>query len=156
MDVFSRTFLPAAAETSVPISTTSRHMPVFRRCVSPNERTVLVARCQRPEQHMQGDYLLLLTKRRLVVTHETLLLRRLRLHLNSELRHLDHVTWTADPRSAIVELAVTAIDGVRERFMIKLGDREHAAHVEALLSYAFLAQPVDARTTTATTAITAA
>ena len=145
MDVFSRTFLPAAAESSVPIATTSRHMPVLRRCVSPNERTVLVARCQRPDQPMQGDYLLLLTKRRLVVTQETILWRRLRLHLNSELRHLDHVTWTTDSRAGVVELAVTAIDGIRERFLIKVGAPERASHVEALFSYAFLARPVDAR-----------
>ncbi|MFY1635148.1 hypothetical protein ACN27F_18055 [Solwaraspora sp. WMMB335] len=129
----------------MPIPTTSRHMPVLRRCVSPDERTVLVARCQRPEQPMHGEYLLMLTKRRLVVTQETLLWRRLRLHLNSELRHLAHATWTTDPRTATVELAVTAIDDVRERFTIKAGDAEHANHVEALLSYAFLARPLDAR-----------
>jgi len=145
MDVFARTFLPAAAETGVPISTTSRHMPVFRRCVSPNERTILVARCQRPEQPMQGDYLLLLTRRRLVVTHETMLLHRLRLHLNSELRHLDHVTWSADSRAAFVELAATAIDGIRERFTIKVSGPEQSAHVEALFSFAFHARPLGRR-----------
>ena len=45
MNVFSRTFLPAAAEAGVPIATVSRHMPIFRRCVDPDDTTVLVTRC---------------------------------------------------------------------------------------------------------------
>ena len=45
MDVFSRTFLPAAAEAGVAIPTVSRHMPIFRRCVEPDDSTVLVTRC---------------------------------------------------------------------------------------------------------------
>ena len=45
MDVFSRTFLPAAAEAGVAIPTVSRHMPIFRRCVEPDDATVLVTRC---------------------------------------------------------------------------------------------------------------
>ena len=37
MDVFSRTFLPAAAEAGVAIPTVSRHMPIFRRCVEADD-----------------------------------------------------------------------------------------------------------------------
>ena len=48
MDVFSRTFLPAAAEAGVAIPTVSRHMPIFRRCVESDDATVLVTRCLRP------------------------------------------------------------------------------------------------------------
>lgn len=137
MDVFSRTFLPAAAEAGVAISTVSRHMPVFRRCVAADDATVLVTRCLRPDRQMQGEFLLLLTYRRLVVTQETRVLHRLRLHLNTELRHLSNVTWNPNPRLAAVEFAATAVDGIRERFWIKTGHPKQVWHLDALLSHAF-------------------
>lgn len=137
MDVFSRTFLPAAAEAGVAISTVSRHMPVFRRCVEADDATVLVTRCLRAARPLQGDFLLLLTYRRLVVTKETCVLHRLRLHLNTELRHLSNVTWNPDPRVAAIELAATAVDGVRERFWIKAVQPKQVWHLDALLSHAF-------------------
>ena len=45
MDVFSRTFLPATSEAGLPITMVSRHMPLVRRCVTPDETAVLVRRC---------------------------------------------------------------------------------------------------------------
>ena len=57
-------------------------MPIFRRCVEPDDATVLVSRCFRPEAPMAGEFMLLLTYRRLVVTQETKVFHRLRLHLN--------------------------------------------------------------------------
>ncbi|WP_198348045.1 hypothetical protein [Plantactinospora sp. KBS50] len=138
MDVFTRTFLPAAAEAAVGIPTVSRHMPVLRRCVEPGDTTVLVTRCTRPERAGQAPgYLMLLTERRLVVTSETRLTRRLRLHLNAELRHLDHVTWNPDPRLGIVEFAATAVDGIRERFQIRTSRPAQVWRLDALLSHAF-------------------
>lgn len=137
MDVFSRTFLPAAAEAGIPIHITSRHIPVLRRCVEPDDGAVLVARCLRPDRPLQGEFLLVLTNRRLVVTQESRMLRRLRLHLNTDLRHLNNVTWSPDPRLAAVELAATAVDGVRERFWIRVGHPKRVWHVDALLSYVF-------------------
>jgi len=137
MDVFSRTFLPAAAEAGVAIATVSRHMPVFRRCVEADDSTVVVARCLRLDRPMHGEFLMLLTYRRLVVTQETRVLHRLRLHLNTELRHLSNVTWNPDPRAATVELAATAVDGVRERFWIKTSHPKQVWHLDGLLSHAF-------------------
>jgi hypothetical protein len=137
MDVFSRTFLPAAAEAGVAIPTVSRHLPIFRRCVEPDDATVLVTRCVRPTSPMHGEFLLLLTYRRMVVTQETRVLHRLRLHLNTELRHLSNVTWNPDPRTAAVELAATAVDGVRERFQIKVGHPKQVWHLDALLTHVF-------------------
>jgi hypothetical protein len=137
MDVFSRTYLPAAAEAGVAIPTVSRHMPVLRRCIEPADATVLTARCLRPDRPLQGEFLLVLTYRRLVVTQETRMLRRLRLHLNAELRHLNNVTWTPDTRLGAVELAATAVDGVRERFWIRVGGPHRVWHVDALLSHVF-------------------
>jgi hypothetical protein len=137
MDVFSRTFLPAAAEAGVALPAVSRHMPVLRRCVEPDDSTVLVTRCLRPDRPMSGGFLLLLTYRRLVVTQETRVLHRLRLHLNADLRHLSNVTWNPDLSRTAVEVAATAVDGVRERFRIRLHEPEQVWHVDSLLKYVF-------------------
>jgi hypothetical protein len=137
MDVFSRTFLPAAAEAGVAIPAVSRHMPIFRRCVEPDDTTVLVCRCLRPEAPMAGEYMMVLTYRRLVVIQETRVLHRLRLHLNANLRHLSNVTWNADLGRSAMEVAATAVDGVRERFRLRLGEPEAVRHFESLLSQVF-------------------
>jgi hypothetical protein len=137
MDVFSRTFLPAAAEAGVAIPTVSRHMPIFRRCVDPDDSAILVTRCVRPDAPMAGDFLLLLTYRRLVVTRESRVLHRLRLHLNANLRHLSNVTWSPDLRQSAVDVAATAVDGVRERFRMRLAEPEQVWHFDALLKHVF-------------------
>jgi hypothetical protein len=137
MDVFSRTFLPAAAEAGVTIPTVSRHLPIFRRCVEPDDSTVLVTRCVCPDRPMAGEFLLLLTYRRLVVTQETRVLHRLRLHLNANLRHLSNVTWRPDLRMSAVDVAATAVDGVREHFRMRLGRPEQVWHFDALLKHVF-------------------
>jgi hypothetical protein len=137
MDVFSRTFLPAAAEAGVPIATVSRHLPVVRRCVEPDDSTVLVTRCFRPDQPMAGEFLMVLTYRRLVVTQETRVLHRLRLHLNANLRHLSDVSWNPDLRQSAVEMAATAVDGVRERFRMRVGEPERVWQFDELLKHVF-------------------
>ncbi|MER7461072.1 hypothetical protein [Micromonospora sp. NPDC126480] len=137
MDVFSRTFLPAAAEAGLATQTATRHMPVFRRCVGSGDATILVTRCSRPDRSTTGEYLLLLTHRRLVVTQQTRVLHRLRLHLNTELRELSNVTWSPDPRLHSIELAATAIDGVRERFLIRARHPKQVWQLDALLNHAF-------------------
>ena len=137
MDVFSRTFLPAAAEAGVPIATVSRHLPVVRRCVEPDDSAVLVTRCLRPDQPMAGEFLMVLTNRRLVVTQETRVLHRLRLHLNANLRHLSDVTWNPDLRQSVVEMAATAVDGVRERFRMRLGEPDQVWRFDELFTHVF-------------------
>ena len=137
MDVFSRTFLPAAAEAGVAIPSVSRHMPILRRCVDPDDATVLVTRCTSPDRPLAGDYLLLLTYRRLVVIQETRVLHRLRLHLNANLRHLSDVTWNPDLRTSVVDVAATAVDGVRERFRMRLTEPDQVWHIDALLKHVF-------------------
>jgi len=119
MNVFSRTFLPAAAESGLTDATINRHLPILRQCVSGDDAVTLLARCSRPGNHRRLDFLLLLTYRRLVITSQSWPLGRLRLHLNSDLRHLHNITWTPDPDTSIVELTATAVDGVRERFQIR-------------------------------------
>ena len=137
MDVFSRTFLPAAAEAGVTIPTVSRHMPIFRRCVDADDPTVLVTRCLRPDAPFGGEYLLLLTDRRLVVTQETRVLHRLRLHLNANLRHLSNVAWRTDVGRAAIEVSATAVDGVRERFRMRIRQPEAMGHIDSQLQRVF-------------------
>jgi hypothetical protein len=137
VDVFSRTFLPATAEAGLPTATVARQMHVMRRCIETDDGAVLVTRCTRPDRPLGQEYLLVLTYRRLVVTQETRLLRQMRLHLNTELRHLSNVVWHPDQQLSAVEFAATAIDGVRERFLIKVGHPKHVWHLDALLSHVF-------------------
>jgi hypothetical protein len=136
MDVFCRTFLPATAEAGLPIPMISRHMPVLRRCVAPEETTVLVTRCQRQGLPMSGAFLFLLTNRSLVISRESRPLRRVQLHLATRVRDLSDVTWTLPERSG-VEFAATAADGVRERFWLPARDASDVMHIDALLRYAF-------------------
>lgn len=138
MDVFLRTFLPAAAGAGVAAPTVNRHLPFLRNCVAASDAALLVTRCDRVGVPVGGDHLFLLTRRRLVVTQQTRLLRRLRLHLNAELRHLSSVTWSPDPRHSTIEVAVTAIDGVRERFLLRAAEQWRVRELDALLSYAFI------------------
>ncbi|BEL10745.1 hypothetical protein Q0Z83_089360 [Actinoplanes sichuanensis] len=141
MDVFLSTFHPAA-EAAAAMPAANRHLPIFRRCVDSDDPAVLVTRCVRPGAPLSGEWLLLLTGRRLVVTQDTRPLHRLRLHLNANLRHLRNVTWRLDLSKPGIELAVTAIDGVRERFRMRLGDSDTVWRAESLLRESFVAKPV--------------
>ncbi|MFG1606986.1 hypothetical protein [Actinoplanes sp. NPDC049265] len=136
MDVFSRTFLPTATEAGIPLATVTRHLPVIGRCVDPDDPAVLVARV-RPASQLGGEFLMLLTYRRLVVTRETRVLHRLQLHLNAHLRHLSHVTWAIDPRDSTIEMCATAVDGVRERFQMRVTDPAHGSRLDAVLKQVF-------------------
>ena len=138
MDVFLRTFLPAAAETGVPSPTVNRHLPVLRSCVRPGDAAALVAPCARSDEPASaGGYLLVLTYRRLVVTRQSRLLRQVRLHLNAELRHLGNVAWSPDARTSTIELAATAVDGIRERFLVRAGRPSRMWQLDALFEHLF-------------------
>lgn len=65
----------------------------------------------------------------------------LRLHLNANLRHLDNVTWTPDLRHSIIEVAADAVDGIRERFKMRLAEPELVRHFDALLEHVFRELP---------------
>jgi hypothetical protein len=137
MDVFLRTFLPATSQAGIPMSTISRQIRIFRRCVESDDSAVLVTRAHRPDRPLINDFLLLLTYRRLVVTQESRVLHKLRLHLNTELRLLSNVTWYPDPHLFAIEFAATAVDGIRERFWIHTGAAKQVWHLDALFSYLF-------------------
>lgn len=121
-----------------------RHLPVLRRCLGPRDRALFLAPCSRSDHPLgrrgSGD-LLLLTRHRLVVTSESRMLHRLRLHLNADLSQLTEVAWTPEPERGGVQLAATAVDGIREHFWIKLGGAERVWRLDALLREAFAPGP---------------
>jgi hypothetical protein len=111
MDVFNST-------------TSSGHRSILQRCVEPGDEAVLVA------PWVQGC--LMLTKRRLVVTRKAGMLRRKSLHLNATFAHLSNVSWTVDARNRL-EVSLTAVDGVRERFVLRLSDHDQVREAEECL-----------------------
>ncbi|GAA1748192.1 hypothetical protein [Luedemannella helvata] len=118
IDEFSRTFLPLVTQAGVPTQVVDRNLPVLRRHVAGTDTAVMVAQCVRPEKPAAGPHLFVLTRTQLVVTYESRLWRRPRLHLRSRIEDLEAVTWRADPAGASVDVAVTCATG-RQRFWIR-------------------------------------
>jgi hypothetical protein len=139
MDLFARTFLPAAADAGLSMPTISRHIPVFRRCLGADDAVLLVTRCVRPDRALAGEYILVLSRHRLVVTHEGRVTHRIKLHLDAPIHELSQVGWAPDPRLATIELAATAIDGIRERFSIKVRHPKAVWLLDATFGYVFKA-----------------
>ena len=149
LDDFSLTIQPAAAQSGVETSAVTRHLSIFRRCVGQRDTPVLVARCSsadpRPRKIGRRRHdMLLLTRRRLVVTAECGPLRRLRLHLNCELRDLGDVSWTPEPALGGIRLAATAVDGVREHFWLDAGSADRVGRLDAVLRQLFAHGPLPA------------
>jgi hypothetical protein len=80
-----------------------------------------------------------MTRTRLVVTHESHVLRRIRLHLDAPVTELGDAWWRADPRQITTELAVTAADGIRERFQLRARHPKALWQLDALFGYVFRA-----------------
>lgn len=139
MDLFTRTFLPAATDAGLPMPVISRHLPVVRRCLGPADAVLMVARCVRADRPHTGSHLIVLTRNRMVVTREGLLARRVRLHIDAPVHELSQVAWHRDPHSPAVDLAATAVDGIRERFRIMVPQPRTAWLVDAVLGQVFLA-----------------
>jgi hypothetical protein len=139
MDLFARTFLPAAMDAGLAMPTVARHLPVVRRCLGPDDAVLLVARCVRPDRPLAGEHMFVLTRHRMVITRERRIRHKARLHLDAPIEELANVTWAPDPRLVAVELAATAIDGVRERFWIKVRHPKAVWLLDATFGYVFQA-----------------
>jgi hypothetical protein len=137
MDPFDRTFLSAANVAGIPMASISRQIPLLRRCVGLDQTVLLLARCGLPDRPLSGDHIMLLTKTRMIVTSESRILHRPRAHLDAAVTTLRNVVWTADPLLTSMELAATAPDGVRERFIVKVRKPGTIWHLEAALGYVF-------------------
>jgi hypothetical protein len=134
LDTFSRTFLPATALANLPGSTIARHVQVLRRCAGDRDAVAIVARCTTGGRRRN---VFMLTRSRLVVTSEAGLLRRVSLHLNAELHQLADAAWTPEPDRTGLQLGVTAIDGVRENFWVRLGSTAEMWRLDEALRQAF-------------------
>jgi hypothetical protein len=136
-DVFDRTFQIASTEAGLPVEALARHLPIFRRTVGAGQTVLLVARCGRLDQSNSADHLIVVTRDRVVITSESRSLHRARLHLNAAVAALMNVRWQPDAGLTAVEFAATALDGVRERFLIEAPDVAGVSHVDAVLGYVF-------------------
>jgi hypothetical protein len=142
-DAFSRTYRPAAVEAQIPTATANRHATVLRRCAGTRDSVTVVAPCTRanrttgPLSRFRTSSLLMLTTRRLVITTQSPILHRLHLHLNAELSQLADVTWTADSDGTAMHLALTAMDGVREHFWLRMGSLEQLQRLNEALTRVF-------------------
>jgi|SRR6185437_14867898 hypothetical protein len=143
-DAFSRTYLPAAAEAQIPTGTANRHAEVLRRCAGTRDSVTVVAPCSRANRRLgrfRTSSVLMVTTRRLVITTQSPILHRLNLHLNAELSQLADVTWTADPDGTVMHLALTAMDGVREHFWLRMGSPEQLQRLTEALTRVFRRAP---------------
>ncbi|MGH3714666.1 MAG: hypothetical protein ACRDT4_14580 [Micromonosporaceae bacterium] len=140
MDEFSRTLLPAAAESGLSLTTLSRHAPVLRRNVADTDPVLVVSRAVRADRPGHGEFVLLVSQARVVATRETRILRRIKPHLDAGVPSLVNVTWVPDPRGSMVELAFT-LASTRHRFLITAPDRHQVWRLDALFGQTFL-QPL--------------
>jgi hypothetical protein len=131
VDQFERTFLPISAKAGIEISQVSRHITLLRRCIAPTDSAVVVARCTQVDHPLRGEHLMVATQRQLVITNDSPILHRLRLHLNTPLSELSDVQWLLIPRLTAIEFAATVSDGVRERFLIKVMRPREVSRLEA-------------------------
>jgi hypothetical protein len=121
---FPRRLLEAATASGLDAATVNRHLPILTSCVPHDDAPALFARVYLADS--RDNHLLLLTRRRLVVTAESRVLRRRRLYLHADPRHLLDVLWTPEPTLGGLALAATAIDGVRENLWVRTLDPEAA------------------------------
>ncbi|MEV8514323.1 hypothetical protein [Dactylosporangium sp. NPDC051484] len=134
LDTFSRTFPPATALAKLSGSMVARHVHVLRRCAGDRDAVAVVARCTTRGRRRN---VLMLTRGRLVVTSESAVLRRVSLHLNADLHQLADVTWTPEPDRTGIQLGLTAIDGVRENFWVRLCGTAEMWRLDEVLRQAF-------------------
>jgi hypothetical protein len=144
LDPFSRTFLPLAEQAGITAPTVTRHLPLVRAHVDVDDPALLVAQCSRPDRPAGRTHLLVITRRQLVVTSETRLWRRPRVHLASPVEDLESVTWSADPVGAALDLALSTAEG-RQRFWIRGLHPRHLWRLDAALLKVFRASADAAR-----------
>src|SRR2546430_16454476 len=96
MDLFARTFLPAATDAGLDMPTISRHIPVFRRCLGADS-VLLVSRCTRADRPLAGEHILAMSGHRLGVPHESRLRHPLRRHPGAPPTELAEGGWPPDP-----------------------------------------------------------
>lgn len=136
MDRFSRTLLAASAESGLATITLSRHVPSLRRNLRSDDEVLVLTPCLRAGGGFAGEFLLLLSNRRLVMTRQSKLLNRVRLSVDAPISEISDVHWTTEPSMPGIEVAFTYAEE-RHRFWIKAQHSRHAWRLEAALARTF-------------------
>lgn len=142
MDTFSLSLLPAAADAGLDTLTVSRHVPVFRRDVGRHDTTLAVAQCVDPDRFINAGLVLLLTRRRLVVTRQSRLFDRVRPMVTADLTELSDVDWVARDRLGLLDLRF-AVGGDRHHLWVRAPHREQLAHLVGVFGRTFAAGTTD-------------
>src|SRR5690606_35762238 len=112
----------------------------LRRYIGGDAPVLLAASAVLADKPWKGEVVLTLTHQRLLVTQEGRFLHRVRPYVCAAVPDLVNVTWSADPRAVIMELAFT-VDGRRHRFLIQVPDRHQVWRLDAVFGQLFL-QPL--------------
>lgn len=143
MDLFSRTMLACSAEAGLTTTALSRHVPILRRNIRSGDQVSLLSRCVGSDGLGSGDYVLMLTGERMVVTRQSRLLGRVRLCLDAPVAAIENLRWSADPAGPGVELNFTVLEGPdaaephRWHFWLPASHAKRVWRVDALLARAF-------------------
>ncbi|MEV0839947.1 hypothetical protein AB0I55_10355 [Actinocatenispora sera] len=138
MDTFSLSLLPAAADAGLDTLTVSRHVPVFRRDVGRHDTTLAVAQCVDPNRFINAGLVLLLTRRRLVVTRQSRLFDRVRPLISADLTELSEIDWTPRDRIGLLDLRFT-VDGDRQHLWVRAPHRQQLGHLVSVFGRTFAA-----------------
>lgn len=138
MDTFSLSLLPAAADAGLDTLTVSRHVPVFRRDVGRHDTALAVAQCVDPNRFLNAGLVLLLTRRRLVVTRQSRLFDRVRPLITADLTELSAISWVPRDRIGLLDLRFT-VDGDRHQLWVRAPHRQQLAHLVSVFGRTFTA-----------------
>jgi hypothetical protein len=138
MDTFSLSLLPAAADAGLDTLTVSRHVPVFRRDVGRHDTTLAVAQCVDPNRFINAGLVLLLTRRRLVVTRQSRLFDRVRPLISADLTELSEISWTPRDRIGLLDLRFT-VAGDRHHLWVRAPHRQQLGHLASVFGRTFAA-----------------
>ncbi|BCJ38991.1 hypothetical protein Athai_64940 [Actinocatenispora thailandica] len=142
MDTFSLSLLPAAADAGLDTLTVSRHVPVFRRDVGRHDTTLAVAQCVDPDRFVNAGLILLLTRRRLVVTRQSRLFDRVRPLITADLTELAEIDWTARERLGLLDFRFT-VRGAAHHLWVRAPHRGQLAHLVGVFGRTFAAGTAD-------------
>jgi hypothetical protein len=110
METSARSVLEAGLRANLPTMTLNRHLAVLRSAVALDDEALVVRPCHRADRRWQGDLLLTVTHRRLLLTREHLL-RGIQLYLDADRADVADVRWGRHERLPYVELSFGHDDG---------------------------------------------
>jgi hypothetical protein len=104
VDALTRSVTAAAGRAGLPTMILNRHLDALRPVVRPDDEALLVRTCLRADRKGQGDLLLTVTGRSLLVTRERFL-RGVQLYLAADRAELTDLRWDPHERMPYMELS---------------------------------------------------